>query len=127
MKALISPQESNRIAEVLLTSFPVAEPLYWVDCPDNCQKDWTYVNGQFIESIPYQPNADENKQAAMLLLQQTDWTTIADVSDPAKSNPYLTNADEFVTYRNAIRQYAINPIAGNLNWPVVPNENWQTI
>jgi hypothetical protein len=61
---------------------------------------------------PSPPTTEENKQTAVYLLQETDWTTIPDVSDPTKSNPYLSNVNNFVTYRNAVRQYAINPVAG---------------
>ena len=60
-KALISPlevrldnngQEGLRIAAVVADEFPVAEPLYWVDCPDDCVQDkWIYIDGQFIEVI----------------------------------------------------------------------------
>lgn len=124
MKALISPQENNRIAEVAVTDFPIAEPLYWLDCPDECTTEWTYVDGEFLPSQPYVPTAGENKQTAMGLLQATDWTTIPDVGDPTKSNPYLVNVEEFVVYRNAVRQYAINPVEGIIVWPTTPNEQW---
>ena len=63
----------------------------------------------------------------MIRLQSTDWTTIPDVSDPTKSNPYLSNAQEFVVYRNAVRQYAISPVEGNITWPTKPNEIWTTV
>lgn len=76
---------------------------------------------------PYIPNANENKATAMKLLQDTDWTTVSDVIDPTKANPYLANSDEFIAYRNAVRQYAINPISGNIDWPELPAENWQTV
>jgi hypothetical protein len=71
MKALISPDESfnftwisnwvddnpvestifncQRIAQVETDSdeFEVALPLYWVDCPDNCNRDdWYYKDGK---------------------------------------------------------------------------------
>lgn len=53
MKALISPNENNRIAEVTNIDFPVAEPLYWVDCPPDCVADlWTYANGMFTPPPP---------------------------------------------------------------------------
>lgn len=30
-------------------TFPVAEPLYWFDCPDNCQADvWYFKDGQIF-------------------------------------------------------------------------------
>ena len=129
MKALISPQENNRIAEVIANAktFPIAEPLYWIDCPSDCTTEWTYVEGEFIPPQPYVLTAEENKQTAMNLLQATDWTTIPDVGDPKKSNPYLANVNEFVAYRNAVRQYAINPVAGNIDWAVKPAENWQSV
>jgi hypothetical protein len=93
----------------------------WVDC---CLAAWTVAN---TPVPPNPPTAEENKQNAISLLQQTDWTTIPDVSDPTKSNPYLSNANDFITYRNAVRQYAINPIAGDITWPTIPEEVWTTV
>jgi len=51
MKALISPNENNRIAEVLVQEFEVAQPLYWVDCAGAVTTEWTYVDGQFIAPV----------------------------------------------------------------------------
>ena len=79
-----------------------------------------------IIPTPPTPTAEQNKQIASTLLYQTDWTTIPDVSDPTKSNPYLNNVTEFLTYRNAVRQIAINPVAGEITWPTVPQPIWQT-
>lgn len=93
----------------------------WVDC---CLSVWDVAN---TPVPPSPPTAEANKQTAIKLLQQTDWTTIPDVSDPTKSNPYLANANDFVTYRNAVRQYAINPIAGDITWPTLPQEVWTTV
>jgi hypothetical protein len=93
----------------------------WVNC---CLAKWTEAN---THVPPSPPTADENKSTAIGLLQQTDWTTIPDVSDPTKSNPYLANVNDFVTYRNAVRQYAINPIAGNITWPTLPQETWASV
>ena len=39
----------------------------------------------------------------------------------------ISNASEFVTYRNAVRQYAINPVAGYIQWPTMPTEVWTTV
>jgi hypothetical protein len=93
----------------------------WVDC---CLAAWTVAN---TPVPPSPPTAEGNKQTAISLLQQTDWTTIPDVSDPTKSNPYLSNSNDFVTYRNTVRQYAINPVAGNITWPTIPQEVWTTV
>lgn len=70
------------------------------------------------------PTAEENKATASALLSATDWTTIADVADPINS-PYLANQAEFISYRNLVRQIAVYPTAGDLVWPVKPNEVWK--
>ena len=93
----------------------------WVNC---CLAVWTVAN---TPVPPSPPTAEDNKLNAVNLLQQTDWTTIPDVSDPTKSNPYLANANDFVTYRNAVRQYAINPVAGDITWPTLPQEVWTPV
>jgi hypothetical protein len=92
----------------------------WADC---CLAVWTVAN---TPKPPVPPTAKDNKDTATSLLLQTDWTTIPDVSDPTKSNPYLSNSNDFVTYRNAVRQYAVNPVAGDITWPTVPQEVWTT-
>ena len=125
MQALISPEENNRIAEVAVQSFEVAPPLYWVACADDVTTEWTYVDGVFAPPVVPVPTADENKATASGLLTATDWTTIADVSNPQTANPYLANQAEFIAYRNEIRKVAVYPTAGDLVWPVVPVEVWQ--
>jgi hypothetical protein len=51
MKALISPNENNRVAQVEAQIFEVAEPLFWVDCLDTVTPEWTYVDGQFVAPV----------------------------------------------------------------------------
>jgi len=50
MQALIDPRY-NRVCQIEPDdqTFPVAEPLFWTACPDNCTTEWTYVDGQFVE------------------------------------------------------------------------------
>lgn len=93
----------------------------WTDC---CLAVWTVAN---TPVPPSPPTADQNKATAIYLLQQTDWTQIPSVSDPALSNPYLANKNAFDIYRNSVRQYALNPVAGNINWPTIPQEVWTTV
>jgi hypothetical protein len=67
MKALISPNEKvtdyegnvgERIAQVEQNEFPVAEPLFWTECPDDCVADvWWYYNG-VCEVMPTPPEPE---------------------------------------------------------------------
>ena len=75
---------------------------------------------------PLPPSAKENKGQASILLQDTDWTTASDISNPLLSNPYLANQEEFITYRNIIRQIAVYPTDGYLTWQEKPKAIWQT-
>lgn len=100
---------------------PITELPAWANC---CMTKWTEAN---TPVPPQPPTAAQNKSTAVSKLQATDWTTIPDVGDPTKSNPYLSNVQDFVTYRNAVRQYAINPVAGDINWPTLPQEVWTTV
>jgi hypothetical protein len=124
MLALISPNENNRICQVQEQDFPVAKPLEWVVCPDDCTTKWTYVDGVFKPPVIPAPTADDNKATATSLLQATDWTQIPSVSDPSLSNPYLSNKLAFDQYRNDVRQYAVYPVAGDIAWPTAPAESW---
>jgi hypothetical protein len=108
--------------------FEIGLPLYWLDCPNNIVAyQYQYLENQYVAYVPPEPTADENKATATSLLQATDWTTIADVGNPQMSNPYLANQAEFIAYRNAVRQYAVYPVAGNINWATLPTEDWQTV
>lgn len=73
MLALVSPQENNRVVEVGQTSFPVALPLYWLDCSDDVKAGWTLTPQGFIP-----PEVETNtieilevsmRQARLALLQ----------------------------------------------------------
>jgi hypothetical protein len=105
----------------LVQNQPITELPAWANC---CMTKWTEAN---TPVPPQPPTAEQNKQNAISKLQATDWTAIPDVGDPIKSNPYLNNVQDFVTYRNAVRQYAISPMAGDISWPAVPQEVWTTV
>lgn len=95
----------------------------WANC---CISKWDQANNSPTPD-PIPPTAEENKQTATNKLQATDWATIPDVADPSKSNPYLANPQDFITYRNTVRQYAVYPVEGNINWPVTPQEIWMNV
>jgi hypothetical protein len=89
------------------------------------------AQGYPVSENPPSPTPEEiqsiNKNAASKLLYDTDWTTIADVSNPALSNPYLSNVSAFITYRNQVRQTAINPPTILVTFPTVPAAQWTTV
>lgn len=87
----------------------------------NAYNAWVVAN----TPVPYVRTAADNQAIASSLLYETDWTTIPDVTDPAKSNPYLSNSSDFITYRNQVRQIAINPIAGDITFPTKPSPIWE--
>lgn len=133
-QALISPNEPResgyRVAQVEPDdqTFEVGQPLFWVECADDVVADEFWYNPDIQLVIPNPPppppTAEENNQTAIGLLSATDWATIPDVADPAISNPYLTNQQAYFDYRNIVRGYTINPVAGDINWPVQPTPIW---
>jgi len=96
------------------------------DWANVCVTEWEAADYAQKHPSQHLPTAEENKETAASLLSHTDWTALPDVADPLKSNPYLANASAFNTYRNAVRLIAINPTAGDLDWPTKPNADWQT-
>lgn len=76
-------------------------------------------------AINEQNQAQVNKQQAVSLLQQTDWSSIADVADSEKSNPYLINQAEFIAYRSQLRQIAVYP-TWDAVFPKEPVEVWSS-
>lgn len=105
----------------LVENQPITELPAWANC---CMTKWTEAN---TPVPPQPPTAEQNQQTASDKLYATDWTTIPDVADPTKSNPYLSNVQDFVTYRNAVRQYAVYLVAGDINWPAAPQAVWTTV
>ena len=67
--------------------------------------------------------ADQNKSEATQRLSKTDWVNEPDVYDSAR-NPHLLNRDAFLDYRAWCRNIAVNPVAGNLDWPTEPVAVW---
>ena len=72
---------------------------------------------------PQPPTADDNKEYAKARLAETDWSEIPSVND-ASFSPHLDNGAAFVTYRTIIRSIVVNPVAGDIVWPVQPNAKW---
>ena len=67
-KALISPIQNNRIAQVAAADFPIAAPLYWVDCPDDCTTEWRFDGLDF--AAPAGPSLDDLKARKRAAINQ---------------------------------------------------------
>ena len=78
-----------------------------------------------IVLVDEQAAKDACKAQAKTILQATDWTSIADVGDPTKSNPYLVNQAAFISYRSTVRNLAVNPVVDPV-FPTAPTEEWST-
>ena len=96
---------------------------------DTAQIGWEYFDGVFIAPPVPAPTPEELiaecKQTATGILNATDWSSIPDVADPLKSNPYLMNQDEFVAYRSTVRNLAVNPVVDPV-FPTAPTEEWSS-
>ena len=115
-----SPQPSfNPITQAVVQGTPVQTDGEW-------WQTWTVVDLD-AEQIAYNQaqKAQQNKTQATQILSSTDWTSIADVADPAKSNPYLTNQAEFTAYRSTVRAIAVNP-TWDAVFPTAPTEQWSS-
>lgn len=94
----------------------------------NAQEAWTEANTPkppIPPDPPEPPTAEQNKQIAIGLLAATDFVELPSVSDPDPSHsPYLMNKADFMVYRNDVRIYAVYPVAGHVDWPIKPVEQW---
>lgn len=138
--ALISPNETvysydgtllgERIAETLQTPFPVAPPLYWIECADEVNaSEWYFqTETQSCQPIPVNPEnivTDEQKLSLVryernLRLVASDWTQMADVI--ASHDAAWLNA--WNTYRQELRDLPATVDLSNLDsivWPVPPS------
>ena len=83
------------------------------------------VAGPVAPYIAHIPSPNQNKAEAERRLAATDWVNQPDVYDPANT-PHLTNHDAFLAYRSQVRAIAVNPVEGNLDWPVEPTAVWSS-
>lgn len=86
---------------------------------------WTYSNGQFTRApVPAEQLVELCRQNALRMLTATDWVELPSVTD-TNLTPHLINKADFIAYRSAIRNYAVNPTE-NPVWPALPTEQWST-
>jgi hypothetical protein len=103
------------------TNQDITELPSWVDC---CLAVWTVAN---TPVPPSPPTAEKINKLLLVYYNKLIGHKFLSVSDSALSNPYLANKNEFDVYRNAVRQYALNPVAGDITWPTEPQEVWTTV
>lgn len=103
-----------------------ATPYIQINDPEH-PLNWVYTV-EVAELTPeeiqemHDAQAAQNQQTASNLLYKTDWTTIPDITSQL-NDPYLTNQDEFLIYRNAIRKIAVNP-TWDAVFPEQPVAKW---
>jgi hypothetical protein len=123
MYALVNSANNNRVIDINANIVPLPDPLFWIECPDTCKIGMFYINGEFVNYVPPPPVAMENKITAIKLLKDTDWATYSDVINTSIM-PHLLNQDEFLEYRRLLRIISLDPVDGNMDWPVIPDEKW---
>lgn len=64
MIALIDPR-FNRVCEIKLVEFPVAEPLFWVNCQEDCIPDFDYWDPA-TNSIVYPTRPEPEPQVDLI-------------------------------------------------------------
>lgn len=135
----LDPTEAQLNEQSIYTVYPTNQPIY-NPITQNCTETTPHTTGgkwyqtwsvtaatpQEIEIRTInakQANADYGTQ----LLQDTDWTAPTSIADPAESNPYLANRQEFLAYRSAVRAIVLNPPVQTPNWPTKPAEVWESV
>jgi hypothetical protein len=134
-KTDVATKQGYQLLPVFDAPQPTYDPLTQFVTPGPIE----YTNGKWYTSWivnTYDPEQQAyqdaqrkqtNKQQASLLLSQTDWTAIPSIADPAQSNPFLANQAAFLEYRNQVRVIAINPPVVVEQWPIEPDEVWETV
>lgn len=117
----------KRVCDVVDATFPVSDAYEWKQHAETFDVYtgawyWSDKPTEYVAPAP-QPTAEQNKDRAVKLLQETDWVNQPDVINTSL-NPHLLNQGDFLVYRSQLRAIAVNPTAGNLDWPVKPQEQW---
>ena len=117
-KALVGIEEGI-IWQVCDQEFPVAEPLYWVDCSDDITSKHRYENGIFKlsqdEIRTHEELWGEFRAERNAMLKMSDWTQLPDSNPPGGKQAW---AD----YRQALRDLPLEtqdpsqPV-----WPETPS------
>lgn len=107
-KALISPLENNRIAEISENDFPVALPLYWVSCPEDCTTNHIYDGAKFNPPSSQGALYDQLSDAEKLNFIRTERNFRLSVTDWTQLPDSVCNKEAWATYRQALRDLPEN-------------------
>jgi hypothetical protein len=66
MKALIKDGVVQNLSD---TEYPPFDDMIWVDCPDDCQPGWKYVDGEFIAPIQPTPTPEQQLELFNMSVQ----------------------------------------------------------
>jgi hypothetical protein len=84
---------------------------------------WQFALENDVEPVR---SKEENKGIAKFLIQNIDWVFTNDIDNPDVSSPYLLNKNDFINYRNIIRQFILNPQEGEIDFMEKPKAIWST-
>jgi hypothetical protein len=115
--------ENNKVTNITIASSEVASERGWILAPENAAIGWDYIDNNFINNIEKPNFAEINRQQAIKLLQETDWTELSSVSN-STNDIYLSNVNEFIEYRKIIRSIAVNPSNEEIIFSQKPEEVW---
>lgn len=115
--------ENNKVINIALASQDVASERGWILVSDDAAIGWDYIDGKFIDNRPQSDYTEINRQQAMSILQETDWVELHSVSD-STNDVYLSNVNDFLSYRSVIRSIAVNPPNQQIEFPQKPQEIW---
>jgi hypothetical protein len=132
MWAAINPNDLN-ISDIVPDKYTSIYDIYWVewaDSPEDFNKEniqkWSYTaEGIFVKKPDINTDDINNSKKmnitnAKVLIATTDWAVLPDV------NLTETSKNNFITYREFLRNIIINPIEGHIDWPPIPIAEWTT-
>lgn len=120
MAVFFTVDSDNKVTNIIESETALLSD--WIAMPSgqapNIGSTWNSQTQTFTE--PGQPSLAvwENKEEAIRLLAESDWTQLSDTG--------LTDSNkaEWVTYRASLRTIAKSPSAGALTWPTIPDTEY---
>lgn len=74
--------------------FPVADPWYWVDCPDDITDEYKYIDGKFTPPTVFEPTYDYSRKYEYPTIQDQLDMLYHDIKNNNLNNGEWINAIE---------------------------------